>query len=36
MASGKKLMSPSLNIFNNASKAFSHMFKLFNYVSKVF
>ena len=36
MASGEKLVSPSLNAFNIASKAFSHVSKAFNHVSRVF
>ena len=36
MASGEKLVSPSLNAFSNAFKEFDHVSKPFNYVSKTF
>ena len=34
MASGEKLVSPSLNAFSNASKAFGYAFIVFNDESK--
>ena len=34
MASGEKLVSPSLNAFNNASKALDHAFRAFSDASK--
>ena len=36
IASGEKLVSPSLNAFGHVSKAFNYASKAFNYASKAF